>query len=317
LKLSEIKGKSIELAVKLICSIIHFLQNAHKSILQDGKEFYKYLLVDLVQIVLDIFKTSSVEVFNTKFTTLNTIKELEEFGDTNSGDMSSFNLKDVEQLLCMAESQYNILFQKGEWTGINTPGLSSFTATGGGHCWNCGKTSHMLDDCPHSCDNSAIEHNKQAFWHGGRGYGHSQGHGHGRGRGRGCGCGRYSGGSDDSSEAVRVVPAGKTGLFARPSKKECNHHDIKGSVWTYDHSKDHWWQNEHITLDAPPKPAQVSTDSSQSTTSTMTSELLLETPGQSVAEASCAATHKKAAHANFENILARLSNQFEEMSSHK
>jgi len=74
MKLSEIKGESIEHAVTLIRSIIQFLQNAHKSILQDGKEFYKYLPVDLVQIVLNIFKTSSVEVFNTKFTTLDTIR---------------------------------------------------------------------------------------------------------------------------------------------------------------------------------------------------------------------------------------------------
>jgi len=84
---------------------------------------------------------------------------------------------------------------------------------------------------------------------------------------------------------VRVVPAGKTGLFACPSKNEHNHCDIKGSAWTYDHCKDHWWQNEPIMSDAPPMPAQVSTDTSQSTISTMTSEPLLETPGQSVAEA--------------------------------
>jgi len=177
MKLSEIKGKSIEHAITLICSIIKFLQNVHKPILQDGKEFYKYLPIDLVQIVLDIFKTSSAKVLNTKFTILDTIKELAEYGDTNGGDMSSFNLKNVEQLLCMAESQYNILLQKGEWTGINTPGLSSFTATSGGCCWTCGKTGHMLDDCPHSHDNAAIECNKQAFWcaRGGRGGGRSFG----------------------------------------------------------------------------------------------------------------------------------------------
>jgi len=192
MKLFEIKGKSVEHAVMLIRSIIQFLKNAHKSTLQDGKELYKYLPVDLVQIVLNIFKISSIKVFNS---TLDTIKELAEFGDTNDGDMSSFNLKDDEQLLCMAESQYIILFQKGEWTGINTPGLSSFTATGGSCCWNCGETGTMLDDCPRSCDNAAIEHNKQVFWHakggcgGGRSYGCSRGQrgrGHsGRGHGRG------------------------------------------------------------------------------------------------------------------------------------
>jgi len=101
----KIKGNSVEHAVMLIHSIIQFLQNVHKSILQVPPS-------RSCQIVLNIFKTSSVEVFNTKFTTLGTIKELVEYGDTINGDMSSFNPKDVEQLLCMAESQYNICFRR-------------------------------------------------------------------------------------------------------------------------------------------------------------------------------------------------------------
>jgi len=103
-----------------------------------------------------------------------------EYGDTNGGDMSSFNPKDVEQLLCMAESQYNVLFQKGKWTGVNTPGLSSFTATGGGRCWNCSETGHMLDNCPCSHDNAAIERNTQVFWHARGGHGGGRSYGHGR-----------------------------------------------------------------------------------------------------------------------------------------
>jgi hypothetical protein len=221
LKISEIPGEDVDVAVSLI-------KSTHTALLSASTPDHSYVPEDFPCTILGVFQTSSVPAFNGAF-------EHELMMARHKADKFGGRPKwpTVGQLTSLATNIYTRLNQNGEWVKPSGGKASAFqfikptgqTQPGRGdpqrsrppfRCFNCGSEAHGLPDCdkPRNEDKIAANRARMAAATAGRG-------GSGRGRGRG-GRGRGGRGSRPpykSNPEGRPMVLNKKGAYVLDQKK--------------------------------------------------------------------------------------------------
>lgn len=150
LKIRDLKGEDVDLAVSLI-------RSTHKALSQASADDRNYVPDDFPQTVLQVLQTSSVKKFNDAFS-------LEEQQCQHEADKYGGRPEwpTLEHILNLATNTYHRLHKSDQW---NIPKKKGYTVTTDRVtliCWNCGGPHH-LKDCPKPKDKKRIEENKKKF----------------------------------------------------------------------------------------------------------------------------------------------------------
>jgi len=241
LKITDIEGEDVAAFVTKYRAGISFLRKADCHEGSNGIKYYKYIWSDSVDLLLEKLQATSTEDFNNVFKMLGTALEMESL-DVTEG-VSSLGkkapviegdniVKQLEMLLAMAQRKYMILSSQSKWTGVGTPGQSSFVGT---VCWNCGEGGHTADKCMKPKNESALAQNRQAY---------RERFGRGSGRGRGSG-GRNGRGRDGRGGGGRGGQRSPRGKWRPPTPQEHNKRIIDGKWYSYNpranEGRRHWY----------------------------------------------------------------------------
>lgn len=156
MKLTNFAGENVERAVSLLRGAERRLRNTESGVPQD---FTKW--------VLDIFQTSSVDVFNAQFALYNGMFSLGRKVAT-----APMIQPTPGELYKLAEQTYLELVSTDAWTGITTKGTTHTGLTVGGApspaphtpvCWNCGEPGHNVMTCPKPKNQKRIDAERTKF----------------------------------------------------------------------------------------------------------------------------------------------------------
>jgi hypothetical protein len=159
LKITDFDGEDINKVVSLIRGAVSRLGNLKM------KSGLRALPEDFAEILLKVFKTSSVPEFNKLFEHFTIQTQLASFNPSSAVAQRPT----VEHVLRFAESQYRRLCSMSAWTGVATKANeTSFKACLADHkgetiCFNCGG-SHSLKECSKPQSEARIKANKKTFW---------------------------------------------------------------------------------------------------------------------------------------------------------
>lgn len=226
LKITDIPGEDVTSFVTKYRAGMTFLKRSNSYKDADGKVHYKYIRADSMQLLLAVLSSTSTEEFNEVFSWAKVAITINQMGETEGPrlgqDDSLFGndlVKQLEDLLSSAQSQYLVLSSQAKWNGTSTPGLSTFTVIP--TCWNCGNQGHTVTKCQKPLNQAVIDKNRKGFRD-------ARGGSRGRGTGRG---GRGRGNS--------------TGKWRRPTPEEHNKRVIDGKWHNYNPSanggRGHWY----------------------------------------------------------------------------
>jgi hypothetical protein len=229
LSLKSLAGENVFTACSLIRGVLERLEIVGK------------VPHDVDTTVMRILQTSSVDKFNSTFSTLEQSRFL--------GVMIATT---VEQMLILAEKLYTSILSDEGWTGFGRVGKSTFTmrddrtvtigtstfvigddgeikkalppAADGPVCWKCGKPGHLAWQCPHKQGGTPNA---------------DRGNGN-----RGGGAGRAGGGSDGKNNIKRIPP--------KPGE---SHERTVNGITMYWCGTCKTWNSSHLTADHTSKPA--------------------------------------------------------------
>ena len=154
LKIRDLKGEDVDLAVSMIRSTVTALEGA------SGPD-HSYVPDDFPQTVLKILQTTSVRKFNDAF-------DKEETEARHAADKLGCRPKwpTIHQTLNLASNTYGRMLAEGSWcvpVGSKKSTFNATTSTPGNYrCWNCG-LNHKLPDCPEPRDEAKIEKARQEY----------------------------------------------------------------------------------------------------------------------------------------------------------
>ena len=236
LSLATIPGENVSKAVSLARGAIDRLQSISK------------VPDDVVMILLRIFQTSSVDEFNNVFKLLETQRALP--GVLNNAALGLVAIQPAD-VFRVAEQQYRVLQEAGDWTGVSTKANSSvFTASGssgsastGIVCWNCGG-SHHLRDCKKPLDRERVKKSKAQFAR----------------QARAAKSGSNTGNASTDTKSGSSPPG--QGRWRKPEPHENNRRVINGKEHEYDTVRRRWNKVRANTASVPPPataPAQPAT----------------------------------------------------------
>lgn len=270
MKLTDFEGENVPKAVTCLRAIIQRLEEASTVFTTDGQEIHKYIPTNIKDIILQFFQTSSVQEFNMRFQILSTFQTMAD-SDEGVATTEQPELVAVKDILKIAETEYTKLLSTGKWTGVSTPGKSSFNASSGKprkmRCWNCGEEGHGISDCPKPTNQPMIDRNKKAF---------REAKAKDRGGKKG---GKARGGGGGGGD--KGIPVSPTGRFNPPSHSEKGRRWIDGVLYKYSKSKKMWYKQKAEPAPAGAPAAQVAVpqaDLSVQTPTTTTSTLTPPTP---------------------------------------
>lgn len=186
LKIRDIKGEDVDLAVSLI-------RSTYKALSQASIEDRNYVPDDFPKTVLQVLQTSSVKAFNDAFAHEETVAqhEADKFGGKP-------NWPTVEHILNLATNTYHRLHKTNKWqVQRNNRGYNANVSDQHVRiiCWNCGG-NHPVQDCDKPHDPDKIAAARKAF------YDRKNSNNGGRGRRNGNqGRGRRQGGGRDNQQS--------------------------------------------------------------------------------------------------------------------
>ena len=150
LKIRDLKGEDVDLAVSMIRSTVTALEGA------SGPD-HSYLPDDFPQTVLKILQTTSVRKFNDAF-------DKEETDARHEADKLGCRPKwpTIHQTLNLPSNTYGRMLAEGSWCVPVGAKKSAFDVTGTYRCWNCGG-NHKLPDCPSPRDDAKIDKARKEY----------------------------------------------------------------------------------------------------------------------------------------------------------
>ena len=113
---------------------------------------------DLIQILLKIFQTLSIESINQIFQHMEKQRYLDQALATN-GYAEKLS---KEGIFKVATNQYRLQWEEGTWNGTQVKGNQAIFTAGKSLCWNCGSDGHTLGDCKVPRDQARISANKKS-----------------------------------------------------------------------------------------------------------------------------------------------------------
>ena len=179
LKIRDLKGEDVDLAVSLI-------RSTYKALSQASIDDRNYVPDDFPQTVLKVFQTSSNKVFNNAFA-------LKEAHAQHEADKYGGKPEwpSVEHTCNLATNTYHQLHKTNQW--VLPKRSKGYNATSDGRkekykpvCWNCGG-DHHLKECSVPKDKAKIKAAKDKFLAQRKEREKSSSHGRGQSRGRGRG----------------------------------------------------------------------------------------------------------------------------------
>jgi hypothetical protein len=313
MKITDYPGEDVSKVVTLLRAAIRRLTDANTVFTVEGEAMHKYLPTDLTKILLEIFQSSTVDEFNKIFSTLSTIRTVARHAAASNNDTDELT---TEMILETAESEYTNFVSTLKWTGVTSPGKSSFTSAHQIRCWNCDEVGHGLNECTKPKHKDKIEQRRKAF-------------NDARAKERASHQGS-KGGRDSRGGRRGGVPVAETGKFAKPSRSEHYKRTIDGCLWKYDGRRKMWFKSGPQSAGQRPQAqaAALPSDVSAATQSTSTSTLTANTgstPGTTLqpptnvanisAEASRAQALRAAAAVRAQETASLLASQLREMDN--